>query len=192
MNIQLFEQAYYHPLITKEDLGQVIDAHERVEFKKSDFLLRKGDKADEYYLLESGLIRSFVYNPDGEDITTNFVTSGEFAIEVSSLFQRISTQENIQTLTDCVCWKIGFEAFQTLFHSMDSMAEWGRAWMSNSLFFFKQRSLDMITKSAKERYIELITQKPLVIQQAPLKTIATYLGITGTSLSRIRKDIVKN
>ncbi|MDO5524244.1 MAG: cyclic nucleotide-binding protein, partial [Bacteroidia bacterium] len=62
--------------------------------------------------------------------------------------------------------------------------------MAGELFRFKQRSIEMIAESATERYLKLIKEKPQVIRQAPLKYIATYLGVTDTSLSRIRKEIV--
>ena len=61
--------------------------------------------------------------------------------------------------------------------------------MTGRLFHFKQRSVEMVTVSAKERYLKLIKEKPQVIQQSPLKYIASYLGITDTSFSRIRKEI---
>jgi CRP-like cAMP-binding protein len=191
MNQKLFESVYEHPLITKDELTQIMNAHEKVNFKKGNFILTENQIANEYFIIERGLMRSFVYDYDGEDITTNFFSENEILIEVSSLFQRIPTKENIQALTDCVCWKIEFQVFQQLFHSVDSFREWGRAWMSSSLFYFKQRSVSFLTDSATSRYFTLIKEKPQVLQFAPLKNIATYLGITDSSLSRIRKEIVK-
>jgi hypothetical protein len=64
--------------------------------------------------------------------------------------------------------------------------------MANQLFAAKQRLMDITTKSAAERYLMLLNSKPEVIKQAPLKYIASYLGITDTSLSRIRKEINSN
>lgn len=100
-----------------------------------------------------------------------------------------TASENIQALKDSTCWKIDYDVFQELFHSIDGFAEWGRLWMSNSLFQFKQRNLDMVSISAKDRYMRLIQEKPQVVLHAPLKNIASYLGITDTSFSRIRKEI---
>lgn len=134
-------------------------------------------------------MRSFTYDFNGEDITTDFFCDGQVVIEVLSLFQRIPLQENLQALTDCKGWLIDYDTFQRLFHSIPGLTEWGRLWMTSKLFQFKQKSIDMITLSAKERYVQLIEERPLVIQNAPLKQIASYLGITDTSLSRIRKDI---
>ena len=92
-------------------------------------------------------------------------------------------------MNDCVCWKINFEVFQEFYHTIPNFSEWGRARMSNELFNFKQRSVSIITDSATDRYQNLIKSKPQVILQAPSKCIATYLGVTNYSLSRIRKEI---
>lgn len=191
MNDKLLEEVYRHPLLSREDFRAIFSSHEKVTYKKGDFVLHEGQVADMYLILESGLMRSFVYNYNGKDITTNFFCASEIIIEVSSLFQRIPTQENIHVLTDCVCWKIDFDAFQKLFHSIEGFSEWGRAWMSKSLFDFKQRSVSMITDSATERYHHLLAEKPSVLRHAPLKYVASYLGITDSSLSRIRKETAK-
>ena len=167
----------------------IVEAHERVVVPKSTFLLEEGQIANEYFIIENGLARSFVHDFDSNDITTNFFTTSEIVIEVSSLFQRMPTQENIHSLTDCVCWKIDYDTFQQLFHSIEGFREWGRSWMANSLFEFKKRSVAMISDSATVRYQCLISEKSEVLKYAPLKYIASYLGITDSSLSRIRKDI---
>ena len=191
MKVNPLKYVYQHPLLTEKDLRTIFTAHEKVMFGKGELLLREGQIADEYLIMEHGLMRSFVRDFDGNDITTNFFSENELAIEVSSLFQRKPTQENIQTLTDCSCWKIEYTIFQELFHSIEGFREWGRAWMSSSLFEFKQRSVSMITDSATERYHKLLEDRPLVLQNAPLKHVASFLGITDTSLSRIRKETAK-
>lgn len=185
------QRVYTHPLLTAEDLSVITSLHKKVEYHKGDFYLNKGEKPDSYLILESGLMRSFVYDYDGNEITTHFFTEQEVVIEVLSLFKRIPTEESIQALTDCICWEIDFEAFEQLFHTIPGLSEWGRAWFSEELSQFKRRSVEMITHRAAERYMNLIKEKPQVIRQAPLKQIATYLGITDTSLSRIRKELSK-
>ena len=189
MEQSFFQKIYSHPLLTADDLKKVVAAHEKVVYKKGDIILKQGQVADEYAIVESGLIRSFVYDYNANDITTNFFSGGDIVIEVSSLFQRIPSQETIQAVTDCVCWKINFNCFQQLYHSIPGYNEWGRAWMAMQLFHFKQRSVSIFTHSAMDRYMQLLQHKPQILQQAPLKYIATYLGITDSSLSRIRKTV---
>ncbi len=189
MKEQILRQVYQHPKLSESDLKRIFDAHEKEEFKKGDFIIKEGQTANNYMILEKGLMRSFVYDYNGEDITTYFFTENEVVIEVSSLFQRIPTKEYVQTLTDCTCYKIDFDKFQELFHSIENFREWGRAWLSNSLFEFKQRSVSIIKESATDRYLALLKEKPQILEQALLKNIASFLGVTDTSLSRIRKSI---
>ncbi|UZT98829.1 Crp/Fnr family transcriptional regulator [Chryseobacterium fluminis] len=192
MTNKALEICYDFPFFLQEELEEIFQAHEKVFFKKGDCILKEGKTANEYYILERGLARSFVNDFNGNEVTTHFFADHEIVIEVSSLFQRIPTQENIVCITDCECWQLDFETFQELFHKIPNLREWGRSWMSHQLFLHKKRSVEMFTLSATKRYLNLLEQKPCVIQSAPLKQIASYLGVTDTSLSRIRKELVSH
>jgi CRP-like cAMP-binding protein len=191
MSNHVLTTLYQHPLINPQELQTISDAHEKVKFSKGDFLLKKGQVANAYFCIEKGLVRSYVYDYDGNDITTGFTGQNELAIDVVSLFNRLPTVEYFQALTDVECYVIYMDKFQALYHSIVGFNEWGRGWMSESLFQLKQRTISMITDSASERYLRLQKQHPQILQQAPLKYIASYLGITDTSLSRIRKELLK-
>ena len=190
MNRDFFQSIYNHPLIDTKDLNEIIGCHEKITFKKGFTFLESGKTANEYYLIESGLLRAYVHDFEGNEITTEFYSTNESCIEVSSLFQRIPTKENIIALTGGKAWKMDFGKFQELFHKIEGFREWGRAGLSSRLFMYKERKIEMITKSATERYRSLINDKPSIIQNAQIKHIASYLGITDTSLSRIRKEIL--
>ncbi|AZA89922.1 fumarate/nitrate reduction transcriptional regulator [Chryseobacterium nakagawai] len=192
MTHQSLEICYDFPFFLQEELDEIFQAHEKKFFQKGDFILEEGKMANEYYILDSGLARSFVNDFNGNEVTTHFFVENEVIIEVLSMFQRIPTQENIVCITDCECWKMGYDTFEELFHKIPNLREWGRAWMSKELFDYKQRSVEMFTLSATKRYLNLMEQKPKVVQFAPLKQIASYLGITDTSLSRIRKELVSH
>lgn len=184
-----FHHIYQHPLLSEADIHALMQAHERVDFSRGAEFSTEGQTANAYYLVESGLLRAFVHSYDGREITTGFYGEKEIAIEVSSLFQRVPASENIVSLTAGTAWKIGFDTFQKLFHQIEGFREWGRAWMANQLFLSKQRSIEFFTKSATDRYLDLIREKPGVIRHAPVKDIASWLGIADTSLSRIRKEV---
>ncbi|ROI00093.1 Crp/Fnr family transcriptional regulator [Chryseobacterium daecheongense] len=192
MSYKALEISYDFPFFLPEELDEIFKAHEKVQFQKGDFILEEGKTANEYYIIENGLARSFVNDFNGNEVTTHFFIDNEVVIEVSSLFQRIPTQENIVCITDCECWRLDFEVFQDLFHKIPNLREWGRSWMSQQLFAYKQRSVEMFTLSATKRYLNLLEQKSQVVQYAPLKQIASYLGVTDTSLSRIRKELVSH
>lgn len=186
----LFQSLYNHPLMTAANLQEVFSLHQQVTFSKNDYLLTEGKTANAYYLVQSGLVRFYVNDFNGNEITTQFVCENEIVNEVSSLFQRVPSVQNVQAVTDVVVWKIDFNDFQHLYHSMESIREWGRQWMSAQLFQIQLRSIEMITQTASSRYLHLMENRPHIIKQAPLKQIASYLGIADTSLSRIRKELV--
>jgi CRP-like cAMP-binding protein len=180
---------YQHPLFSESDLEKIFSLHHLKELKKGDFFLKEKEISNSYLVLENGLMRSFVLDIDNNDITLEFFNENDAVIDASSLFQRIPSKENIQAITDCIVYEIYYDDFQELFHTIEGMREWGRMWFTFQLFQSRYQKIEMITETAKERYLKLLKEKPQIIQQAPLKQIATYLGITDTSLSRIRKEI---
>lgn len=177
--------------LTDKILEEVFQAHTEVVFQKNEFLLRQGETSKEYYCLESGLVRAFVHDYKGNDITTQFFCTNEIVIEANSLFLQIPAKEYIQALTECKCWKITFDDFQRLYQNIPEVAEWGRMWMSQQLFLLKKHSVSIIADSATDRYLSLIKERPQILKEAPIKHIASYLGITDTSLSRIRNKVSK-
>ncbi|WP_198664883.1 Crp/Fnr family transcriptional regulator [Lewinella sp. IMCC34191] len=189
MLLDLFRTVYDYPGRRESELREIAAAHRPVRFERESFILREGERAHAYYLLETGLVRAFVSDYTGREITTDFFQPGEVLIEVSSLFQRIPTRTNLQTLTEVSGYGIDFDVFQELFHRIEGFREWGRAWMSGQLFRERQRRIDMLTLSATDRYRTLVDTQPEVLAQAPLKHVASYLGVTDSSLSRIRKEI---
>jgi len=158
---------------------------------KNQFLLTEGKVADEYLFLQKGYMRAFAHDTQGNEVTTGFYAPGELIFEVSSFFNRSRSKENIQALTDCEGWFITYAQLNSLFHALPEFREFGRAMLVKGFAELKGRMLAMITETAEERYLTLLKTNPDIFQHAPLKTIASYLGITDTSLSRIRKELVK-
>ena len=72
----------------------------------------------------------------------------------------------------------------------EAYRDWGRTYLVRNFFALKERTLSMITDSASERYKELINNRPGIFQKTSLKHIASFLGITDSSLSRIRKEVL--
>jgi len=175
----------------EEELDKIISQYQKTEFSKNDYLVKEGSTANFYYFLESGFARSYAIDLEGNDITTKFFSSTDIVIDWHSYFLRTKCRENIQAITPCVAWKITFENFMKLFN-IEAFREIGRTRLINNYFELKNHSVSVITDPAKERYLNLIKTKPSIIQNVPLKQIATYLGITDTSLSRIRKEIADN
>lgn len=175
---------------SKEEYELIVAQFKKVEFKKNDHLISEYKIANYYFFLESGFARSYAIDLEGNDITTKFFTKFDIIIDWHSYFLKMPCKEYIQATTNCVAWKIYFDDFMKLF-SIEAFREVGRTRLVNNYFELKNHTVSMITDQAKERYLNLAKHQPEVIHNVPLKHIATYLGITDTSLSRIRKEISK-
>jgi len=161
------------------------------EIARNGFFLSAGQVSDEYLFLQEGCLRAFAHDTEGNEVTTHFYQGGQVVFEVHSFFNRTRSRENIQALSDARGWVICFEQLNAFFHAMPAFREFGRSVLVRGYSSLKDRMLGMITETAEERYAKLLEQNPAIFQQAPLKYIASYLGITDSSLSRIRKEFAQ-
>lgn len=178
-------------LITAEMAQEIASHFERKIILKNQMHLTEGTICDEYLFLEKGFMRAFAFDIEGNEVTTNFYSPGDVVFEVASFFNRTKSKENINAITDSVGWYITYEQLNNLFHSLPEFREFGRSILVKGFSELKTRMLSMISETAEERYVHLLKSNPEIFQQASLKTIASFLGITDTSLSRIRKEISK-
>ena len=173
-----------------EELALILDQFEELSFKKNEYLIEIGKTAAFYYFLEEGFLRSYIIDLDGNDITSKFFASGDIVIDWHSYFLKKPSREPVQALTSGKCWKIRFSDFMKLFH-IEAFREVGRTRLVQNYFELKNHSISVIADHAKDRYLNLLEEKPELVNNVPLKHLATYLGITDTSLSRIRKEVMK-
>ncbi len=189
MNQTHFLKSIFKPeSFTSSQLALIMMLFEEIEFNKNEYLIEKGKVSSYYYFLEKGFLRSFSINMQGTDITTKFYSKNDIVIDWHAYFLKKPSKESIQALTKGKCWKISFNNFMRLFH-IEAFREVGRTRLINNYFELKNHSISVIEDHAKGRYLNFLKEKPSIIQNVPLKHIATYLGITDTSLSRIRKEI---
>jgi CRP-like cAMP-binding protein len=183
--IQFFRSSNFVPQQTAEELA----LHFALKaLPKNSFFLHERQIANEYLFLEQGFLRAFAHDVNGIEVTTDFYTPGQVVFEVSSFFNRTASKEAIQAITDCSGWCITYAQLNHFFHSIPEFRDFGRSILVKGFAALKGRMLSQITETAEERYAGLLRTKPEIIQAAPLKYIASYLGITDTSLSRIRKE----
>lgn len=172
-------------------IDTIADHFDGKKFAKNDYFLKEGNFSNDYMFLASGLMRAFSHDIDGNEITTYFYPESNMVFEAASFFTHSTSAENIQAVTDCTGYTLSFDKLNMLFHSIPEFRKFGRFMLVKGFVEYKQRTLALITKSAEERYEDLMSTNPEILQHAPLKHIASYLGITDTSLSRIRKDLKK-
>ena len=165
--------------------------HEKT-IAKNEIVFEEGQVCKEYYFLEEGLIRSFTHDLDNNDVTTGFYNENNIACELLSFFRQIPSQESFQALSNCKTFCISYDDVQSAFHAIPAFREFGRAVLVSNYATLKQRMLSNLHQTADQRYAHLLSTNPTIFKYSPLKNIASYLGITTTSLSRIRKELIKS
>jgi CRP-like cAMP-binding protein len=174
-----------------ETIMKVTGYFEARKFLKNEFFLREGRVSDLLYLAE-GLMRAYTFDLQGNEVTTNFFIKNRQVFDHASFFLQTHSEENIQAITDCSGYLITFEKMNTLFHSIPEFREYGRGMLVKELVSHKKRTLAMINKTAEQRYEDLIKDDKEIFQFVQLKHIASYLGVTNSSLSRIRREFSKH
>jgi CRP-like cAMP-binding protein len=145
------------------------------EINKNDVLLKIDKTSNETYFIEQGMVRTFTFDIDGNEITTNIYTAPCFASDFLSFFKREPSKENVQALTDCKIWSMTYEQVQESFHNIPEFREFGRMLLINNYSNLKDRMLGMIQLTAEQRYDKLLKDNPEIFQHLALKHIATYL-----------------
>jgi CRP-like cAMP-binding protein len=157
----------------------------QVELTKGAFLMTEGKVCQHVYFLEKGCLRGF-YNLDGKEVSHWFAFENNFVTSFFSFITRKPAIENIQTLEDCVLWAITYEKLQKLYEQHHDLERLGRIMHERYYVMLEERFVSNHFKEARERYENLVGQSPHILQRVPLGYIASYLGITQETLSRIR------
>ncbi len=161
------------------------DCFEKVTLPKNDFLLTEGQICRHLYFLESGALRGF-YNLDGKEITHWFGFEKDFVTSFHSFITHEPAVENIQLLEGSILWAISKETLTALFNQYHEIERLMRIAYEKYYIRLEERFVNAQFKTASERYENLLQQTPHIIERVPLGFIASYLGISQETLSRIR------
>jgi CRP-like cAMP-binding protein len=185
MNSQLDKITDFIKRLDPETLTALNDISVEKIYKKGDFLLRQDEVCKKSYWVEKGIARKYYLN-NGKEITTELYFENDIAVSFDSYCLQKPGREFIQALTDTTILQTDFIAFQTakqqypVLLKLDlMMTEYHAMWLEDRLFQFH-------TMDAAGRYLKLIEDHPHIIQKIPLTFIASYLGISLETLSRIR------
>lgn len=138
------------------------------------------------YFVERGLLRSF-YNEDGKDITLGFVKEAGFAASKEALFLQKTSRSRIEALEPSVVNYLNFEKLQKFAESSISICRLMISVMGTLAINMEYRIYALQYMSAKERYQQMMEEAPDILLRAPLGMVASYLGMSQETLSRIRK-----
>lgn len=158
--------------------------------KKKTTLLNAGKIAKEVHFIKSGCIRLY-YEKDGEDISAYFFTEHMFAGAYDSFISQKLSRHSIEAIEDCEVLAIDYLGFQRVLKDSPEWNEHVRKILEERFVALHDLFTSQILDSPEERYVKLQKARPDLINRIPQHQIATYLGVTAVSLSRIRNRIVK-
>ena len=158
-------------------------------YAKGDFLLKEGEVENQLKFIIKGTVRLFTSNSKQEDISLGFASEGSFCSAYGSFVMRSPSKIVIEALEAVEVLCIGYDDLQMLYGYSHTGERLGRINAEMYLSHKEEREIFLLTMSAKERYLDLMNRNPRLFDLVKLEHIATFLGITPQSLSRIRKDI---
>lgn len=182
---EIIDHIYPLPALSKEGLKQYIT---EVNHPKGFCLMEVNKIVPHIYFLKKGIVRAYA-STENQDITFWFGTEGEPIISMKSYVENKPGYESIELLEDCELYQLETEKLKTLYHEDIHIANWGRKFAERELIKTEELIISRQYKTALERYKDLLKDKPYLLQRVQLGHIASYLGITQVSLSRIRAEI---
>lgn len=178
---------HFSPL-PERDWEVFVSRLEERSFARKELILAAGKIEDHVSFIEEGIIRYFVQEEEKE-ITFEIAFPNSFATAYDSFLTRAPVRYHAEALTDVRVWRIGYEDLQEMYATTSVGDRIGRLAAEELYIKKNKRQLSLLKDSAEQRYLGLLTDQPQLIQQVPLKYLASYIGITPQALSRIRKRI---
>lgn len=173
--------------IDDQDLECILSYFKEISFKKDAYVLREHHYSTNYYFVKSGGVRIW-FDKGEKPITAWLIFENDFFSELSSLKSGKPTRFNIQALTDTTLLAIDNNSMEYLYAKFLQWQCFGRLIWENAFLKVINGIISYQTLSAEERYLAAMQQSNL-LQKISLKQLASFLGMTPTSLSRLRKKI---
>ena len=177
---------------TEAELQLMYSSLQKIELKKKTFLLRAEREIHDVYYVHEGCLRSYFIDAAGKEHILQFAIKGWWISDYIALFGKEKSKAvcNIECLKDATLYKISKKDFDEICKKIPKIAHVHIEKLEYAFAAFQKRILENLTLSAKERYLNFITTYPNIEQSVKNYHIASYLGITTESLSRIRKEII--
>ena len=160
-----------------------------LELKKDEYLSEAGKIPKQVAFVLEGVFRFCYYNNKGEEITNYFVDENNFVVDYQKFASNIEASEYIQAVTDCKVLIISKKDWEDISNTIVGWPLMEANIVKKCLSVAMDRRSPLVSEDATTRYLTFINAFPQLVNRIPLSHIASYLGITQQSLSRIRKNI---
>jgi CRP-like cAMP-binding protein len=189
----IVQEIYHDDLsFTNEEINFIGRKYEKATFKKGEIVLRANEKVDHQFFVFDGCLRTYLISKTGKEHTIQFAIKGWWISDYIGYFSETKSILFIECIEDATLFKISRDDVEEIYTKIPKVEHFIRKKLERSFVSFQKRILANLSQSAKERYLSFTKDYPNIEQYLKNYHIASYLGITTESLSRIRKEIAKN
>jgi CRP-like cAMP-binding protein len=178
------------PISDKEFEDSILFFQEK-KMRKGDFFVEQGKVCRQIAFIHKGTLRTFYSNEKSASITSCFCTDNSFTTSYKSFILQAPSLLSIQAIEDTELLVIQYDDLQNLYHKHSVWQTIGRVFAEREYMVMEQYASVLNNETAKEKYQRLLKEQPNVILKATVEDIASYLGITRRTLSRIRQTVSK-
>lgn len=187
-NLHIFLKRF--EVLTEEEIAAFIAIFKPLEIRKLDHLFVEGERVSRIFFLNEGIMRGYFNTSNGE-ITSNFYFGPTMFTDLIAVRAFEPTKMNVQALKEAILMCAEMSDLDTLIASYPRMELIFFKFLEHLYLFGLLRQHSFIFDTPQERYLKLFNERPKVIAEIPQRYIATYLGMTPETLSRVRKRIFK-
>ena len=159
------------------------------KLRKKQFLLHEGEECRYTAFVEKGILRSYTIDEKGSEHILQFAMEGGWIADLYSFLTNEPSTYNIEALEGCELLLITKPSWDLLFEKIPAFEKYFRIILQNNLIATQKRLMGSLSETAEEKYEKLVASYPGHLQKLPQHMIASYLGITRETLSRIRRNI---
>ncbi|MFT3704324.1 MAG: Crp/Fnr family transcriptional regulator [Agriterribacter sp.] len=167
-------------------IQQIKNAFLREEFPAKALLIKEGALAKKIFFIDKGCVRTWFNDEDGREITLQFLFEESFLSSLETIISNAPSWYSIETLEPAIAYTLTIEEFKKIRNDHKEVQEFYYGYIEKRLLHYQKLFVSRIRDSPEERYRALLSQHPEIIQRVPQHYIASFLGITSVSLSRIR------
>lgn len=167
------------------------DFFEPAIFPKNRVIEEEGKIPQYLYFVVSGYMRLFHFNDNGDEITSHINCPPGFITSYFNFINQSKATENVECITDCELLRITKSNLDLITSKSEAFKDFSIWVFQQSIAYNENRSKELATLTAEQRYQKLIDNYPHIIHNVPLQYIASFLGMNSKSLSRIRKQMIK-
>jgi len=194
MNIEnsIISEIFKDISFSQEEANIIESKLEKLNLKKGTTLLKADETVVNQYYVYNGCLRTYFIDKSGKEHTLQFAIKDWWISDYTAFFTTTKAIMNVESIQDATLYKISKKNMEDLFNEIPQLETFFRKKMERAFASFQKRILSSLAQSAKEKYVSFISTYPNIEQSVKNYHIASYLGITTESLSRIRKELARN